>query len=554
MIGVIADASERDVVSEFFELFKTPWEVFRAGRHYDVVLCAGDSQVEVTATLVLVYSSKKTRFDERWQIQTGRECENSCILWCDGNRIAIYGHTIGFPQGNRFLTREDSRESVAYFSEAPCGRIVRVGYDLFVEVRELLTKGQPMANASLPSLDLHIALLRDLITGHGLRLVEIPPIPHGYQFVACLTHDVDHPSIRQHQWDHTMAGFLYRAIFGSLRRLLGGELSIRDVFRNWAAAIKLPFVHLDIAKDFWREFDDRYLELEKGLPSTFFLIPFSNRAGVTSHGPAPRLRAARYRAQDLADTIVKLTAANCEVGLHGIDLWLDSSKGRQELEEIRCLTGVSQIGARMHWLYYDQQSPVALETAGAAYDSTIGYNETVGYRAGTTQVFKPLNAVRLLELPLHVMDTALFYPSYLNLTALQAKKRLRQCSDNAARFGGTLTINWHDRSLAPERLWGVCYRDLIEDLQRRGAWFATAGQAVSWFRKRRSASFDNDSAELDAVRVKVTADRDHDLPALRLRIHKARDTGAIGRRGPDDYVEVVVEKTATSFVGHQART
>ncbi len=108
----------------------------------------------------------------------------------------------------------------------------------------------------------------------------------------------------------------------------------------------------------------------------------------------------------------------------------------------------------MHWLYYDQQSPSALETAGAAYDSTIGYNETVGYRAGTTQVYKPLDVSRLLELPLHVMDTALFYPSYLGLSPQEARALLGRMVDNAVHFGGCLTINWHDRSLAPERLWG----------------------------------------------------------------------------------------------------
>ena len=70
----------------------------------------------------------------------------------------------------------------------------------------------------------------------------------------------------------------------------------------------------------------------------------------------------------------------------------------------------------MHWLYYDQQSPVALEQAEAVYDSTIGYKETVGYRAGTTQVYKPLQVTRLLELPMHVMDTALFYPAYLGFS------------------------------------------------------------------------------------------------------------------------------------------
>ena len=64
-------------------------------------------------------------------------------------------------------------------------------------------------------------------------------------------------------------------------------------------------------------------------------------------------------------------------------------------------------------------------------------------------MYKPLDATRLLELPLHVMDTALFYPSYRNLSPQQARMQLRQMVDNAVHFGGTLTINWHDRSIAP---------------------------------------------------------------------------------------------------------
>ena len=62
----------------------------------------------------------------------------------------------------------------------------------------------------------------------------------------------------------------------------------------------------------------------------------------------------------------------------------------------------------MHWLYFDSQAPLALEKAGFSYDSTLGYNETIGYRSGTTQVFKHPNTDHLMELPLHIMDTALF--------------------------------------------------------------------------------------------------------------------------------------------------
>jgi hypothetical protein len=210
--------------------------------------------------------------------------------------------------------------------------------------------------------------------------------------------------------------------------------------------------------------------------------------------------------------------------LHGIDAWLDSAATSAELEEIRRLTGVSAIGVRMHWLYYNESSPSTLDKGGAAYDSTIGYNETVGYRAGTTQVYKALGSDHLLELPLHAMDTALFYLSYLGLSPVKASARLRQMADTVVRHGGCLTVNWHDRSLAPERQWGQSYGELLQELKSRGAWFATAGQAVAWFRKRRSAAFAEDRAESGCVRVNF---EDSDgLPGLQLRVHKAQARSA----------------------------
>ena len=539
MTGVIADPSEQDVVREFFELFKTPWEFYRSGRHYEVVLCAGDGHFDESAKLVLYYAGRKTHFDGAQKIQTGWQRKHTCILLYRGHRIPIYGDSVTFPEkGSGLLGDEASRECVAYLDRSGERVLARIGYDLFGEVRALLTVGQPPANANIPTLELHIAFLRDLITGRGVPLFEIPPVPDGYRFIACLTHDVDHPSIRQHKWDHTMFGFLYRAVFGSLRNVIRGRMPARDLARNWAAALKLPFAHLGLARDFWREFGDRYLELEKDLRPTFFVIPFKNRPGKTAHGPAPMFRTARYGAQDIADKIQELITAGCEVGLHGIDAWRDGSKGFEELGEIRRLTGVSEIGVRMHWLYYDQQSPVALEKAGAAYDASVGYNETVGYRAGTTQAYKPLEVARLLELPLHVMDTALFYPAHLGLSPLQAKTLLGRMVENAGRFGGCLTINWHDRSLAPERQWDAPYRDLLQDLKSRGAWFSTAGQAVSWFRKRRSALFEADPTEPGAVRASVPAKDGDDLPGLRLRIYRARESGKTDTDGSEGYVDV----------------
>jgi hypothetical protein len=538
VIGVIADPSDHDVVREFFELFKTPWEFCRPGRSYDVVLCAIDGRFDETAKVILHYSGRKTRFDKEQGVRAEPKHSQTRVFTYRGHQIPIYGDCVTFPASEKSLLAEGhSLESSARLDRSEQQVTARIGYDLFYEIHWLLTAGQPAVNAGIPTLELHIAFLRNLIVECGISLVEIPPVPEGYGLIACLTHDVDHPSIRQHKWDHTAFGFLYRASFGSLAKLLRGRMSMRDFVNNWWTALKLPLVYLGVAKDFWSDFGDRYLELEEGIRSTFFVIPFKNRPGDHSDGSAPKFRAASYCAAEIADTIRKLGSQGCEVGLHGIDAWCDSSQGGAELAEIRRLTGASDVGVRMHWLYYNQQSPSTLERAEAAYDSTVGYNETVGYRAGTTQAYKPFPASRLLELPLHVMDTALFYPAHLGLSPREAKEVVATIADNATKFGGCITVNWHDRSLAPERLWDKPYRDLVQDLKSRGAWFATAGEAVSWFRKRRSVVFERDSAQTDGMTAKFAVTQKDDLPGLQLRINKGVESRSVKVDGSGDHVD-----------------
>lgn len=549
VIGVVADPSDHDIVREFFELFKTPWEFCRDGQLYDVVLCAGDCQVDETASLVLLYAGRRTHFDEQQSVQSKARQSHERLLTYRGYRIPIYGDCVTFPAAEgSFLEDKDSRENASYRNESERKTVVRIGYDLFDEIRKLLSEGQPAVNANIPTLELHIALLRDLITKCGISLVEIPPVPEGYRFIACLTHDVDHPSIRLHKWDHTAFGFLYRALFGSMGRLVRGRMAARDVVKSWWAALKLPFVYLGIARDFWSDFGDRYLELENGIRSTFFVIPFKNTPGNRQDGPAPKFRAAQYGAEDIAGTIRQLSNAGCEVGLHGIDAWCDSTRGRAELAEIQRLAGVEEIGVRIHWLYQSEQTHVVLEKAEAAYDSTVGYNDTVGFRAGTMQAYKPLAATQMLELPLHIMDTALFYPAHLGLSALQAKKMVAGIADSAVRFGGCVTVNWHDRSLAPERLWDSPYRDLVQDLKTRGAWFATAGEAVSWFRYRRSVRFSTDRAIGDAAIARATVNGGDSLPRLRMRIYGGRGPANTEVKGAELYTDFGFDESLTALL------
>jgi hypothetical protein len=178
----------------------------------------------------------------------------------------------------------------------------------------------------------------------------------------------------------------------------------------------------------------------------------------------------------------------------------------------------------MHWLYFSSDSPGRLERAGFQYDSTWGYNDAVGFRAGTSQVFRLPGTRRLMELPLTIMDSALFYSHRMGLSSEEGGALCREILANARRFGGALVINWHDRSLAPERLWTRAYRRLLTELDEGDrVWFATAAEAVEWYRWRRAIRF---SVQRATNTVTVTAPPAREgLPAALIRIHHARRKG-----------------------------
>jgi hypothetical protein len=514
MIGVVANEVEQPTIVEFFELFKTPWEFHRPGAHYDVLICSNSQVPENSAKLLLLCGAQRQPFEKYQSIKTSCAAGHNFVLF-RGERIPIYGNCLLLEGlGNEVLVHKGT-DSIASDAQV----VVRLGFNLFEEVRYLLTEGQPPEFAGIPTLELHISLLRELIVSERLPLLEILPVPAGYRFMACLTHDMDHPRVGYHKADHTMFGFLYRALIRSVIDLCRGRKSLQQVAVNWKAAFSLPLVFAGFAKDFWDQVD-RYLELEGNLASTFFVIPTKGNAGVDRHDREEPRRAARYALADIANDLSKLLSANREIAVHGIDAWHDSAKGRDERQRIQEVTGAAEAGVRMHWLYFDSDAPLKLEKAGFSYDSTGGYNETIGYRAGTVQVFKHPDVDHLLELPLHIMDTALFYPSYLNLSDKQAMAAILPLIENTTKFGGVLTINWHDRSLGPERLWGDVYMNLLHHLRDRKPWFATAAQIVSWFRKRRATSFATVIHGGERIRVQPTPDRTvADLPPLTVRVY-----------------------------------
>src|SRR5262249_21835567 len=223
-----------------------------------VVTSTGALPESLTARLVVAFGATEMRDDASLGI-AARSRAKDAGLEAGDLQLPLYPGALTLTADTVVLGRSAaSGASLIVRCVTSSAPVIRCGYDLFSEVAFLLSAGQPTEHAGTPTLDLHIALMRQWIVEAGISLWEIPPVPPGHQLFACLTHDVDFLGIRRHRLDRTLAGFLLRASLGSLSGFIRGRRSLRYLLRNWAAVLSLPLVYAGVRPDFWLPFD-RYI-------------------------------------------------------------------------------------------------------------------------------------------------------------------------------------------------------------------------------------------------------------------------------------------------------
>lgn len=392
--------------------------------------------------------------------------------------------------------------------------------DYFAEIAQILNEGLP--HCCEPVVEILIDELRQILKEHTL-LAEIPPVPYGYSYTVALTHDVDITSVRERRW--VSVGY---AVYQCLRKGM-----VKDAVRIFGAKC-------GIGKDPWNCFADwMRLEDDLGVRSTWFFLPFNGKAG----GGAPAIRAGYY---DLDPALIEtLTRGGREVGVHGLDSWRDAEAAQEELRRVSGLTG-AEVGTRVHWLLFDADTWKILDGAGYAYDSTFGYNDDVGFRAGTMQPYRPRGCEHLLEVPLIIQDGGLFGGKTWNSSddggrgaclRLSEEEAMRRCEEvlvYAKRYGGVVTLLWHQVSLAAPKKWGDLYRRLVERAVADGAWVAPAKEAARWSAVRYNAVL-HTARVADTLKIRISGvSPDSSLPAMRVRVYT--DVENIGEI-TGDYIE-----------------
>ena len=380
------------------------------------------------------------------------------------------------------------------------------GNDILRKISDLLNVGQ--SHLHEPACDIIVDQLRQDLKKCTI-LVEIPPCPWEHPYMVALTHDVDLISVYERKWQS-----VGNAVF---RCMLQG---------SFHSGIRIILAKFRICPDPWDNFTE-WMEMEQklGVRSTFFFLPASNNPGLF----APSIRSGFYSLEDTP--IPTLIKNGWEVGVQGIDNWTSEEMGLSEIAFFK-KTGLKDIGNRVHWLMFSNNSWKFLDQSGYYYDSTFGYNNDIGFRAGTLQVYRPVESNRLLELPLHIQDIALFGKSCwelsdkqwkretcLNISIPEAEKKINALIEYAEKYGGVITLLWHYDSITPPNDFSLFYRCLIQKIKNAGAWVSTANNIVAWFSNRRSLKI---SCTKEEKRLIITIRGDFNAgnhPLYCLRVH-----------------------------------
>jgi hypothetical protein len=148
-----------------------------------------------------------------------------------------------------------------------------------------------------------------------------------------------------------------------------------------------------------------------------------------------------------------------EIGIHGsFTTYKDATQLSSEVALLKQVcedenVGLASIGGRQHYLRWSVLDTWDIwDDVGLSYDSTLGFAEHCGFRAGTCYEFPAYSLrhrrqLRLRERPLVVMDVTLSAQQYMALSISEAKRRIRYLADVCRFYRGSFVCLFHNNSL-----------------------------------------------------------------------------------------------------------
>lgn len=252
----------------------------------------------------------------------------------------------------------------------------------------------------------------------------------GRESVVCMTHDVDY--VRK-----LTPGLIWREV---MRNAIANDRRV-DAAARWQRLREFAGF-IDPHRDPYRVSLRRLLDRERqhDVRATWFF-----KAGVTGR------RDVRYALQStfLKDAYRCMHEAGHEVGLHpSFNAHLNADVVAGERSRLEAASGRTISVLRQHYLRFHYPRTWRMHAElGVEVDSTLGFADHEGFRAGMCHPFLPFDLERrrvlpLVEIPLHVMDGTLAF--YRGRTPAEAQALMFDLLDVVHAHEGVAVVLFHN--------------------------------------------------------------------------------------------------------------
>ncbi len=168
----------------------------------------------------------------------------------------------------------------------------------------------------------------------------------------------------------------------------------------------------------------------------------------------------------LQQQLRRLLAEGFEVGLHGS--WHSAVQEGRLAAEKALLGEVLQrevTKTRQHWLKYSEAITPGLHHRYFQFDSTLGWNDLMGFRSGCASRYRPYDhgshkALDYQVTPLVVMDSTIF--DYGAAAAATLAQEAFALLEKLGQFKTShVSISWHQRVCSPDYGWHGLYEQIL---------------------------------------------------------------------------------------------
>ena len=235
----------------------------------------------------------------------------------------------------------------------------------------------------------------------------------------------------------------------------------KQFFKNLVKTFKFAFSNPSYwCFDYWEKIEQKYNKT-----STFYIYVKNGSKNFKSWLIDPSYDIKTNT--KLQNKLKELYSKGFQIGLHGsFNSAKDFKKLKVEKEILEQTLGIKITKTRQHWLNYFESITPRSHSKLFEYDSTLGWNDRIGFRSGCASLYNPYDfenekAYSYQVIPQIIMDSNVYDYSNNEKVFIKVKDIISKTKEVSKTLH--ISISWHQRVCSNDYNWHLFYEEILSE-------------------------------------------------------------------------------------------